>query len=122
MKNILYMLSVILFTLGLQGCSPHPSAGHWQAVENSDSKFSKISVEFEGRAELLPTDRTAETQRCFWAGKTSDTIQLQCTQGDDTGVEFLYLLSVDSSGSEPVASLSLGGKQIGEFRRQVSGR
>lgn len=118
MKNTLYVLSVILLTLGLQGCSPHPGSGHWQAVENSGSKFSKISVEFEGRAELLPADTAGETQRCFWAGKTADTIQLQCTQGDDTGVEFLYLLSVDSSGSEPVASLIQGEKQMGVYRRQ----
>lgn len=119
MKNIPYMLSVILVTLGLQGCSPHPGAGHWQAVENSDSKFSKISVEFEGRAELLPADTTAETQRCFWAGKTADSIQLQCTQGDDTGVEFLYLFTVDSSDDEPLARLTLGDQRIGAYRRQL---
>ncbi len=118
MKNILYMLSVILFTLGLQGCSPHPGAGHWQPVENSDSKFSKISVEFEGRAELLPADKAAETQRCFWAGKTADVIRLQCTQGDDSGLEFLYLLTVDSSGDEPVATLTQGDKQMGVYRRK----
>ncbi len=118
MKNTLYICLTILFALGLQGCSPHPSAGHWQAVENSDSKFSKISVEFEGRAELLPIDTAAETQRCFWAGKTAEAIRLQCTQGDDTGVEFLYLLSVDSSGDEPVASLTQGDKQLGVYRRK----
>jgi hypothetical protein len=42
---------------------------------------------------------------------------LQCTQGDDTGVEFFYMLTVDASGAEPVASLTLGDKQIGDYRR-----
>lgn len=119
MKNTFYVFLVMLFILGLQGCSPHPGAGHWQAVENTDSRFSKITVEFEGRAEMLPADKLAETQRCFWAGKTSDTIQLQCTHGDDSGVEILYLLRVDSSGNEPIASLTLGGKQIGSYRGQL---
>ena len=118
MKNTLTIFLMLLFALALQGCSPHPGAGHWQAVENSASKFSKISVEFEGRAELLPTDTAAETQRCFWAGKTAEVIRLQCTQGDDTGVEFLYLLSVDSSGNEPVATLTQDGKQMGDYRMQ----
>lgn len=119
MKNTLYIFSMILLSLSLQGCSPHPGAGHWQAVEDSASDFSKITVEFEGRAELLPTDTAAETQRCFWAGKTADALQLQCTYGDDSGVELKYLLSVDSTGNEPVATLTLGDKQMGVYRRIV---
>ena len=118
MKNTLYICLTILCALSLQGCSPHPGAGHWQAVENTDSSFSKITVEFEGTAELLPTDRAAETQRCFWSGKTADAIQLQCTQGDDSGLEFLYLLTVDSNSNEPVATLTQGSRQIGVYRRQ----
>jgi len=119
MKNIIFALFLTVFALGLQGCSAHPGAGHWLAVENTDSKFSKITVEFEGRAELIPTDSTAETQRCFWAGKSATAIQLQCTYGDDSGVELKYLLSVDSTGKEPVATLSLADEQLGVYHRQL---
>ena len=117
MKSNLYRLSAILLILGLQACSPHPGAGHWGAIENSGSKFSKLVVEFEGMAELLPADKTAQGQRCFWAGNTSNSIKLQCTQGDDTGLEFLYILTVDTSGAEPVASLASGDMQIGSYRK-----
>ena len=117
MKNTMYKFSAILLVLGLQACSPHPGAGHWGAMENSGSKFSKIMVEFEGMAELLPADAATQAQRCFWAGNTSDSIKLQCTQDDDTGLEFFYLLTVDSSGAEPIASLTSGKDRVGSYRR-----
>lgn len=117
-KSTLYKLSAIPVILGLQACTPHPGAGHWQAIENSDSKFSKIMVEFEGRAELFSADAAVEAQRCFWAGNTSSSIKLQCTQGDDTGLEFIYVLKVDARGTEPIASLTSGDQRIGSYRRQ----
>ena len=118
MRKTLFTLSIILLALGLQACSPHPGAGHWQAREDSTSRFDKILVEFDGKAQLIPGDPKAETQRCFWSGKNARAIQLQCTEGDDTGLEFVYLLSVDATGSEPIATLSLDSKPIGAYRRQ----
>jgi hypothetical protein len=118
MKNIVFLLSAVLVALGLQACSPHPGAGHWQAQDGSNSRFELITVEFDGKADLKPSDEKAENQRCFWSGKDAQTIQLQCTQGDDSGLEFLYLLSVDTSGSEPVATLSLDAKPIGVYQQR----
>ena len=117
MKKPLLLLSLALLTLGLQACSPHPGAGHWQAQNGSDSRFTHITVEFDGKADLKPSDAKAENQRCFWSGKDAQTIQMQCTIGDDTGVEFQYLLNIDTGNGEAIATLSLDGKSIGRYHR-----
>ena len=118
MKNALATILIVTLVLVLQGCSPHPGSGKWQAVADSQSRFSKLDVQFEGKAELTPTDAAGETQRCFWSGKTAETIRLQCTQGDDTGLEFNYELTIDANNGDPRATLSESDKQIGVYQKQ----
>ncbi len=118
MKNALFALLTLTLALVLQGCSPHPGSGKWQSVADTQSRFSKLDIQFEGRAELTLTDTAAEIQRCFWSGKTAETIRLQCTQGDDTGLEFNYELTIDANNGDPRATLSESDKQIGVYQKQ----
>ena len=119
MKKTLLLPSIVLTALGLQACGPHPGAGIWQAEKDSNSRFTTIEVEFDGMAQLTPTDAKAEAQRCFWSGLDADTIQLQCTVGDDSGLEFEYLLSVDPDSRPPLATLLQNAKPIGSYHRQA---
>jgi len=119
MKKTLLLLSIVLTALGLQACGPHPGAGHWQARDAGNSRFTTVNVDFDGMAQLTPANNKDEAQRCFWSGLNADTIQLQCTLGDDSGLEFNYLLSVDPDSQPPLATLLQDAKPIGSYDKQA---
>ena len=107
---------VFLLALGIQGCAPHPGSGHWQTRDATGGLFSTVSVEFDGKAQLTFVDSTKEPLRCFWSARSTDAIELQCTQGDDTGLEFKYLLTIDQPANNPLATLTENGKPRGTFQ------
>ncbi len=99
---------------GLAGCSAHPGAGDWAAVDAGQTPFSKVLVHFEGRAELFDSKSGAESHHCFWGGKSATEIQLDCTTPQDTETRIHFSLNVDKEGS---AKLIKDGAVIGLYKR-----
>lgn len=117
MKSLRKPLVLMLLSLGILGCTPHPGSGHWQATEGDSGSFGELSVEFDGKASLQPTDSSAEAQRCFWSARDANSLELQCTQGDDTGLEFTYRLTVNQQAGKTQAVLTAGDRQLGVFEQ-----
>jgi len=117
MKSLYKPLFLLLLTLCTLGCTPHPGSGRWQAMDGSPGSFRALTVEFDGKASLQPTDDSAEAQRCFWSARDPDNLELQCTQGDDTGLEFTYLLTVNQQAGKTQAVLTEGDRQLGVFEQ-----
>lgn len=112
-QTLLLILTVVL--LVLSGCSPHPGTGTWLPVEGGTTEFSRITVNFDGRAELYTPASEKEVLRCFWGGESSQSMQLKCSLAADTDVEYLYQLKVNQSGE---AELILSGKTLGIFYKK----
>ena len=107
------MLTVV--SLALSGCSPHPGTGTWLPVEGGTTEFSRITVNFNGRAELYTPGSEKEALRCFWGGESSESMQMQCSLAANTDVEYTYRFRVNQSGE---AELVLSGQTIGTFYRK----
>ena len=100
--------------IGLQGCSPHPGSGSWVPVENSETIFSLVTIDFNGRAELFIPKRDDHLYRCFWAGQDSKTLSLDCIAADDDTLKPQLLFRISQEG---VADLLEADKLLGQFKR-----
>jgi hypothetical protein len=112
-NNRLFLVSIsTLALLLLQGCSPHPGAGSWVPAENSDSPFSEIMVDFNGRVEIFVPQREGHIYRCFWGGISSDTLAFDCISADDETIKPQYTFKVIQDG---VAELLESTKPMGQY-------
>lgn len=105
-----------LALLTLSACSPHPSSGEWLPVADNPSGFSRIDVQFEGRADFYQEGQEEAVRRCFWGGASQTTARMTCVVAADTEREETYLLSVGKDGR---AELSLNGNSLGFFVRRL---
>ncbi len=103
----------LLALLALSGCSPHPGAGSWSPIENSGAPFSEIVVDFNGRALLFVPQREEHLYRCFWAGRSSDTLSFDCISADDETLKPQYTFNVSQNGE---AELLQATKSMGQYR------
>lgn len=109
---------VSLLAAGLTGCSPHPGAGNWEAVDPAATPFSRVQVHFEGRAELRDAASGADSHHCFWGAKDAHEIQLDCTTAEDTETRLRFRLRVEGDGT---AQLLREEVPVGRFRRAPQG-
>ncbi|MCW8907949.1 MAG: hypothetical protein OQL28_11930 [Sedimenticola sp.] len=114
MKMIRSLAVAILVAALLTGCSAHPGAGNWQLKADSQSSVSRVTVHFEGRAELFDATSGAETHHCFWGGVSNSEIQLDCTTPEDTETRVRFKLRVTGPDQ---AQLLKEGRLIGEYQR-----
>jgi hypothetical protein len=113
--SILKTLSLLGVLALLAGCSPHPGSGIWIAASENELGFTKIDVQYEGRAEIYnATDETA-VRRCFWGGMSPKQLALDCVQAADTDIKENYRLTVKADGA---AELTHKQQLIGIFRKQ----
>lgn len=108
------MTGGVLMAALLTGCSAHPGAGTWQLKEGGQSPVSRVTVHFEGRAELFDATSGAETHHCFWGGTSDSEIQLDCTTPADTENRVRFTLRV--TGAEEAQFFS-DGRLLGEYRK-----
>lgn len=112
-KTRLLFLSLILFVL-LSGCSPHPGSGIWVPMDKGESRYSKVEVLFDGRAELFVPGREDHLYRCFWGGVSSESIRMECVSADDDAIKPIFKLQVAADGR---GELLESEKTVGYFRR-----
>ena len=109
--RVLLPAAVLAF---LSGCSPHPGAGTWAAAGESRRDFSKLEVQFEARATLYLSGQGKGALRCFWAGKSAESIGLDCNPAGNTGPKRIFSLVVTG---EDQAQLMESGKVVAKFQR-----
>jgi len=109
----LIVLLILLTTLLLQSCSPHPGAGSWVPTKNSNAPFSEISVSFNGQVELFVPQQKEHAYRCFWAGVSSDTLNFDCISATDETVKPQYSFKIAQNG---VAKLFEATTLLGEYQ------
>ena len=109
MRNSLLLVCAAL----LAGCSPHPGSGTWLAEEGARD-FTRLSIQFDGRAEFFGEGVETAVERCFWSGDSAEVIQLECVVAANIELKRSYLLQVTG---ERQALLLRDGDPVGGFRR-----
>ena len=110
-----YLSFLIVTTLLLYGCAPHPGTGTWVPIAEVDTVYSRIAVEFNGQAELFIPGREEHLIRCFWSGESANSISMDCISADDTEIKYTILLQVADDG---VGELLQNGAVVGRFSKE----
>ncbi|MEN8213932.1 MAG: hypothetical protein ABFR19_06180 [Pseudomonadota bacterium] len=111
----LKLLTLCASLLLLAGCSPHPGSGIWAADSDNAPGFTKIDVQFNGRADIYNASEEKAVRRCFWGGMSSRQITLDCVQAANTDIKEQYRLTVTQDDS---AELSSDQQLLGTFAKQ----
>ena len=107
--------ALLVTALLIAGCSPHPGAGTWVPLAGAESRYERLEVMFEGRAEFyLPAAEEADL-RCFWSGESGRDIALQCSSAGNPDVDLHFRLKTRQSGE---AELLQGGRTLMLMRRK----
>lgn len=96
------------------GCAPHPGSGTWITAGESEGGFSRLIVQFDGRAEFFAPGKEEEVLRCFWAGESEKSIRLDCSSAEDADAGMRYSLVVTGADQ---AELLQSGKIVARFHR-----
>ena len=88
------LLPVMLATIALAGCSPHPGSGTWLADDPVGSGYQRLSIQFNGRAEFFHAADGEAVERCFWSGDSDASIRLDCVDAADATRNNQYRLVV----------------------------
>lgn len=115
MSRKVFSALLALGAIFLTGCSGHPAAGKWVAEERMGALFSSISVDFDGKAAIHPTDKQLPTRNCYWQAASADSINIQCGTAKQEEGKIFYSLEVTDSS---LADLKQDGKVLGKFRRK----
>ncbi len=111
LRNLVLLLS--LFG-PLTACSPHPSSGEWESATAQPDNYSRLKVEFDGKAYLFVPEREEHLVRCFWAGESRQIINLNCILNDPSEKRFNYQLRVQGDHSDLLEK----GAVLTRFRRK----
>ncbi|MEW7978868.1 MAG: hypothetical protein G8D28_08935 [gamma proteobacterium symbiont of Phacoides pectinatus] len=104
-----------LLSLLLAGCSAPPAPGVWIAEPGGEADYSRLSVEYDGRAELFIPEQEAALLRCFWRAASAQGILLQCAYAERERQDVFYDFRIDPDGG---ATLSRDDRSLARFRRQ----
>lgn len=113
-RNAAFAATAISFLLS--ACTPHPSAGNWQAVGDNANGIRQLTMNFDGKAEFATTRPENAEMHCFWGAVEKNIAALQCTASTNPDVELDYRLSISDNG---VAELSHNGLLVASFNRVV---
>ena len=115
MKRNILLGFLALTVLFLTGCSGHPGAGKWTAIEGENTLFSHIKVDFDGKAAIYPKDNQSPTRNCYWQASSADNISIQCGTSENEEGKLFYSLEV----TEPtLAVLKKDDQVLGQFKRE----
>ncbi len=113
-KSILFCLALSLTFL--TGCSGHPGAGKWASADESLNAFSRINIDFDGKAAIYPTDTTVATQNCYWQASSAEKVDIQCGNAKQEDGSTFYTFEV-SSDNPDLATLTFEEQIVGRFKR-----
>jgi len=113
-RRALLAATVITGALTLFGCSAPPAPGNWLATDGGEQNFSRLKIEFDGKAEIFIPSQEAALLRCFWRASGPQSILLQCAYADKTKNEEFYDFTVTEND---LGTLSQGSSVRARFRR-----
>jgi len=99
----------------LVGCGPHPGAGTWLPLAESESEYTRLEVNFDGKAEFFLTGKEAAELRCFWGGDSARSISMKCSAASNPDVDIHYVLKITDSDR---AELLQAGQSVMLMKRQ----
>lgn len=90
---------IVVITLLLTACSPHPGTGVWKAVDDNEMGISKLTVSFEGRAEFVSGKKDEKSVwHCFWTTFEKKKLRLDCTPSTNPEQKKSFILSANDQG------------------------
>jgi len=115
MKQVILFVCLTFTALLLTGCSGHPGAGKWTAIDGGSTLFSHVKVDFDGKATIYPKDKKNPTRNCYWQASSADNVSIQCGTSEQQEGKLFYSLEV----IEPtLAVLKKDDQILGQFRRE----
>ena len=106
---------LLLITVLLSGCTPHPASGVWKTTEDNAYGINKLVVAFDGKANFTTTKIESANWHCFWTASSKFEADLKCTPSTNPDQEESYILTVNDQG---LADLQHNAQQIASFVRQ----
>ncbi|MCW9014298.1 MAG: hypothetical protein OQL06_10990 [Gammaproteobacteria bacterium] len=97
------------------GCSPHPSSGTWQAVEENAAGLKKMDIHFEPKIEIYAEVSDKPLLECGWWAINKRDIEMECVRLPDTETKERYQFNVTSDDN---AQLMQQGDLVARFVRQ----
>ncbi len=91
-------LLLIIFSLLVSGCSPHPGTGVWKTADDNEMGIEKLVIGFEGRAEFVSTKQDKATWHCFWRGADKKELLLDCKPSTNPDQNKIFIISVNDQG------------------------
>ena len=114
LKNSILFCLVLSLTL-LTGCSGHPGSGKWTSADQSLPAFSRINIDFDGKATIFPTDSAVPTQNCYWQASSAEKVDIQCGNANQEDGKIFYTFEVNSN--QDLAILTFEEQIVGRFKR-----
>jgi hypothetical protein len=108
------VVAVAFALLSLSGCTPHPGSGGWLPLQPNEGNFSRLLVQFDGRAELYRENVEGAVYRCFWAGDSKHALGMRCADAANADIEVRYRLEIAGDGT---AGLYQSSRLISRFRK-----
>lgn len=96
-------------------CSGHPAAGKWQLVDSSSYQYTRLVVNFDGKAEFYKANADKAWLHCFWTARAVDMISLECASADEDAENEIFDFKV--SENEP-GQLLIGNQVVAKFNNQ----
>ena len=91
----LQILFLLVLSLLLGACSPHPGTGIWSVEQDNEFGISRLTVNYDGKAEFNATKPENISWRCFWGAAAKQEISMTCTPSNDPEQEYNYALTVE---------------------------
>lgn len=114
LRNSILFCLALSFSL-LTGCSGHPGSGKWESVDPSLPAFSRVNVDFDGKASIFPTDSKVPTQNCYWQASSAEKVDIQCGNANQEEGKIFYTFEV--SDNQDMATLTFEEQVVGRFKR-----
>jgi len=91
-------LFLLITTILISACSPHPASGVWKAIEDNDYGIKNLTISFDGRANFTSSEPDDTTWHCFWSATSKQETVLDCTPSSDPEQEERFILTINSQG------------------------
>lgn len=110
------ILAVLALPL-IISCTGHPAAGQWRLSDPGDYQYTRLVVNFDGKAELYKANVKNAWLHCFWTARADDIIGLKCGSADENAANELFDFKVSAKNS---GQLMIANRIVAHFDNEES--